>query len=241
MKGSAPREYLLEALRNAEPAGKPHRLGGLLKALPWTAEKRRARRVRADMFSGRNSYLETTGWLRSRREKAAVDPSGRPVPWWTYPSAQFIAPRIHRAMRVFEYGSGASTLWWAARVSAVVACEYDATWYRRMSGIVPANVTLVHVPDSANFPRQILSCDEPFDVVTIDAEERVECARACVRAMRPDGVIVWDNSDRAKYQEGFDFLRDLKFRRLDFFGLGPIDVTGWSTSVFYRTENCLGI
>lgn len=241
MKTSGTREYLLEALRSSERLEKPDRLDALLRELPWAARKRRARRTRADMFSSRDGYLATTGWLKSRQDKAAVDKSGKPVPWWTYPSVQFIGPRINREMLVFEYGSGASTLWWAERVRAVIACEYDETWYRRMSGIIPGNVKLIHMPDKASYARQILGGNACLDVVGIDGEERVECARLCVRVLKPDGVIVWDNSDRTRYQEGFDFLASRKFRRLDFSGLGPINVSGWSTSIFYRTENCLGI
>ncbi len=241
MKSSATREYLLEALQSAERLEKLHPLESFVRVLPWAAAKRRARRTRADMFFSTDSYLETTGWIRSRCDKAAVDGSGKPVPWWTYPSVQFISPRISRGMRVFEYGSGASTLWWAARVTTVVACEYDAAWYKRMCAVIPQNVELVHASEKENYARQILGSGELFDVVTIDGEERVECARVCVRALKPDGIIVWDNSDRSKYQEGFDFLAGLKFRRLDFRGLGPINVNAWSTSIFYRTENCLGI
>ncbi len=241
MKFSGNREYLLEAVQRSGQTEKPGRMAAFFSTLPWAAVPRRLRRARSDVLFARDSYLETSGWLRSRRDKAAVDRCGQPVPWFTYASTHFIGARINRDMSVFEYGSGASTLWWAARVAAVVACEYDATWHGRMCGLVPGNARLIHAPDRATYARQILSCNERFDVVVIDGECRVECARACVQALKADGIIVWDNAERTEYQEGFDFLRGSEFRRLDFAGLGPINVYGWMTSVFYRTENCLGI
>ncbi|MGH8143023.1 MAG: FkbM family methyltransferase [Steroidobacteraceae bacterium] len=241
MKSSGTREYLFEALQGADRTTQRRRLDVFMDSLPWTASRRRVRRALGDISFGANSYLRTSGWLRSRREKAAVDSSGKPLPWFTYASINFVEPRLDREMRVFEYGSGASTLWWATKVKAVVSCEYDATWHQRMSGMIPANVRLIHAPDRGTYARQILESNDRFDIVVIDAECRVECARTCVSALKPEGIIIWDNSDRTKYQEGFDFLTSLNFRRLDFAGMGPIDVCGWSTSVFYRTHNCLGI
>ena len=80
-----------------------------------------------------------------------------------------------------------------------------------------------------------------FDCVVIDGRDRVNCARHALGALTAGGVIVWDNSDRDCYQEGFDFLRDHGFRRIDFWGLGPINAYPWCTSIFYRDGNCLGL
>jgi hypothetical protein len=56
-----------------------------------------------------------------------------------YPDTPFYTPRaIHRLQsliskqsRVFEWGSGASTLWYAARVGELVSVEHDPAWYER--------------------------------------------------------------------------------------------------------------
>jgi hypothetical protein len=62
-----------------------------------------------------------------------------------------------------------------------------------------------------------------------------------VEGLSSRGVIVWDNSDRERYQAGYDFLRGSGFRRLDFAGPGPVDFWPWCTSIFYRDHNCLQI
>ncbi len=54
-------------------------------------------------------------------------------------------------------------------------------------------------------------------------------------------MVIWDNSDRSDYEEGYEFLLGQGFRRLDFYGLGPINVMASCTSVFYREQNCLGL
>ena len=85
-----------------------------------------------------------------------------------------------------------------------------------------------------NYPGQ-------FDVLVIDGRDRVNCARHGLAALRPGGVVIWDNSDRQEYLEGYRLLAAAGFRRLDFWGPGPLATRRWCTSIFYREGNCLGI
>jgi 16S rRNA A1518/A1519 N6-dimethyltransferase RsmA/KsgA/DIM1 with predicted DNA glycosylase/AP lyase activity len=48
--------------------------------------------------------------------------------------------RLDSDMRVFEYGSGFSTLYFAERVSSVVSVEYDQQWIEKLSTNLPSNV-----------------------------------------------------------------------------------------------------
>lgn len=190
----------------------------------------------------RDGYLRTSGWLRSVREQRCVDEGGRPIPWMTYPALAFLEPRLSRELRIFEFGSGASTRWWATRVEKVISCEHDAGWYQQVSKDLPSNVTLLHVDlaDGA-YARTVAGYGATFDVVVIDGRDRLECARHSLGALNERGVIVWDNSDRAEADEGYALFRQDGFRRIDFFGMGPLNPYGWCTSIFYRSNNCFGI
>lgn len=188
-------------------------------------------------------FLLRSGWWRSVRENLAVDAAGQPLPWFTYPAISFITPRIRANMKVFEFGSGASTLWWAQRVRKVVACEHYASWVEKLRAQAPANVTIHHVElvPNGDYCRTAARSDEQFDIIVIDGRDRVNCALNSIGSLKPGGVIIWDNADRDKYQRGYDYLMSNGFRRIDFTGLGPIMYEPWSTAVFYRRENCLGI
>lgn len=68
------------------------------------------------------------------------------LPWWTYDATERVAAFLaeREAPRVFEFGSGASTLWLADRVAHVTAVEHDppfAEQVRRLLG-PRNNVTL---------------------------------------------------------------------------------------------------
>ena len=188
-------------------------------------------------------YLEASGWLNSRRLKMPVDAEERPLPWWTYPIIDFLARRVRPDMRVFEFGSGNSTLWWASRVEHVTAVEHHPRWAVRMAQAVPDNVSLLHVPlePDGDYCRTSQRTGGRFDIVVVDGRDRVNCARECLGSLKEDGVIVWDDSQRRRYRPGFRFLGRRGFRQLEFHGHGPMDTLPWETSVFYRDVNCLGL
>lgn len=188
------------------------------------------------------AYLERTGWLRSRAEKLPVDAKGQPLPWYTYPMIAFLRERVKRRFHVLEFGAGNSTLWWAARVTRVRSIEHTAGWAQKLAPMLPANASVVHVPLEPDGAYCRSGGDAPiYDIVAIDGRDRVNCVRQCLAALKPDGVIVWDNSERPRYEPGYEHLATNGFRRIDFAGLGPINDHGWRTSVFYRPDNCLGL
>jgi hypothetical protein len=186
-------------------------------------------------------YLHDVGYFESLRARLPIDREGAPIPWITYGSAMLLADRLDPQWSVFEWGSGNSTLWWAPRVKSVVSCEHDKMWYERMRDKVPSNVKLkfIELNPAGEYCRASQSYSAEFHVIVIDGRDRVNCARNCISALRPDGVVVWDNTGREKYQEGCDFLTTSGFRRLDFRGLTPANRHSDCTSVFYREDNCL--
>src|SRR5215470_6163569 len=50
------------------------------------------------------------------------------LPWLTYPAIRFLANRL-QGRRLFEFGSGSSTLWYADRASEVYSIENDGEWF----------------------------------------------------------------------------------------------------------------
>jgi hypothetical protein len=193
------------------------------------------------LVRGRGGYLRTTGWWRSVWSQTGVDSQGRPLPWLTYAAIDFLADRIRPDMDVFEYGAGSSTLWLAPRVRSLISCEHDEAWFAKVNADIPDNCTLVHRRLDKGYAQEVAQHDRPFHLVIIDGRNRVECAKAALRCLTPDGVILWDNTDRDQYREGMDDLAKADFRRLDFTGLGPLLFFGSVTSIFYRPGNCLGV
>jgi hypothetical protein len=193
-----------------------------------------------ELFASRNGYLNASGWLKSRQMLDSVNAAGEPIPWITYACLRFLESRVKPDMSVFEFGSGASTFWWAKRVREVVSCEHDREWFDRTRAGLAENVRLIHASrEDGQYARQILQFKSAFDIVVIDGRDRVACATNCISSLKDRGIIIWDNTDRDYYTIGYDLLRTHGFRRVDFIGMTPINLFECSTSIFYRDDNCL--
>lgn len=192
----------------------------------------------------RKAYLKRTGWVRSGWANAPVDAHGGPLPWYTYPCIAFLEGRVRPEMRVFEYGSGQSTRWWAARVQHVDSVEDDKTWFERVSTDIPGNVDLRFASsDGDAYERSALDRGKRFDVVVIDGSHRDECAHATLEVIDDRGVVIWDNTQKpGVFSEGLGTLEAAGFRRVDFFGIGPLNMDPWCTTVLYRPgANCFNL
>jgi hypothetical protein len=80
-----------------------------------------------------------------------------------------------------------------------------------------------------------------FDIVVIDGRDRVNCAIQSVVALSPQGVFVWDNTDRPEYAPGLLALQAQGFLRIELVGLSPGATVKTETSILYRPGNCLGL
>jgi hypothetical protein len=146
------------------------------------------------------------------------------VPWWTYGAIDEIERWLSarsRPVRVFEYGSGASTVWLARRADEVYSVEHEAGFAANMAPILDtlANVDLIviepepcehaQVPsakeghrgfDFASYVDAIHCVDGPFDLVVVDGRAREACLAAATPRLSHEGVIVFDNSARRRYR-----------------------------------------
>lgn len=190
------------------------------------------------------SALRTEGWLRSIREDAPVDKDGNPLPWITYPCIEFLTRRLPTCpIDVFEWGSGASTRWWARRLARITSVEHDAAWHARSAGSMPAscNVLLRDVA-SPDYVTAIAESGVRFSVVVIDGEQRNECGHLAADHLSDDGIIVWDNTEHEDlYANGLGFLASRGFHRVDFWGMAPLQPWKTSTAILFRPRNLLGI
>ena len=102
-----------------------------------------------------------------------------------------------RGNRVFEFGSGGSTLWLAGIASWLISIEDDSRWYDAVRKELVArelNADLRLLP-TARMPEAI---DETslWDVVFVDCRNQIQRGRAILRArahVEPGGWIVADD------------------------------------------------
>lgn len=201
-------------------------------------------------------------WKRSRRPGAAS--LDQRLPWLTFPAIDFLERAARPTHRVFEYGGGGSTLFWADRVAEVVTVEHSAEWFAALqlamakgarakwTGIhhaaEPASDTALDPSDPAHFASSddasrgmhyrryveaILAYpDEYFDIIVIDGRARTSCLAVSVPKLKPGGLLVLDNAERAHYTS----RNAAALRTLDAVvrGLAPVASGDFSETRIYR-------
>lgn len=164
------------------------------------------------------------------------------VPWWSYRAIDAVDAwlRARRTPpRVFEYGSGASTVWLSRRADEVYTVEHDARFAAVVAGLLEgtANTTLhlvEPVPASAptvpsakegyaglDFAEYVAAIDAVpgrFDLVVVDGRARAACLARALPRMNRDGLVVFDNSRRRRYRASIESAEVLETK---YFGLTP--------------------
>lgn len=196
--------------------------------------------VRAELFARKidaglsRRLLEGFGLHRSLIEQACVDAGGEPIPWYTYPTIEYLDQHDFSAAAVFEFGSGNSTRYWAGRAARVVSVEHDPQWHARMTSVLASqpHVEIELVTEPLAYAERVRP-KAPFDVIVIDGQSRVEAARAAIDCRSDGGIILLDNADG--YPNVAAILRDEGgLMQIDFNGFGPFNSVPWRTSMFFE-------
>jgi hypothetical protein len=177
--------------------------------------------------------LVDSGYLRSNWSDRPVDRSGDPTPWYTFPALAYLRGIDFSKSRVFEFGSGNSTLYWQRRAARVVSVEHDPEWHALLGPSIDASVATVDLQTNQDaYLDAVDHPDGPWDVIVVDGIRRTACARRAVGRLAVGGFIILDNADW--YPEVASELREADLLEVDFHGQGPVNFYTWTTSLFFH-------
>lgn len=180
------------------------------------------------------------GWMKSFLDGFSQDENGDPVPWMTYPAIEFLKNYLTKNHEIFEFGCGASTLFFSKKVKKVVGLETNPRWLgitqNLLSQAQSNNVEITLMPDGLennlyqNFPE---NCEQKFDLIIVDSLKRFECAKNAVAGLKEGGAVILDDSERKNYKKIFDFFVEKGFEKRDFFGIAPGQLRIKNTTIFF--------
>ncbi len=190
----------------------------------------------------RRAFPHTSGLLRSFRERRPMDAAGRPLPWINHAAIHLLSERLKPTHAVFEYGSGYSTLFFAARCAAVTSVEHDRRWFDEVRQTAPGNATLLHRNAGPAYWEAI--GEHPataYDLVLIDGIFRERCLPIAAGALSAAGVMLLDDARRPAYTEALAAVVAQGFRTLPLKSFRPGGLTESECALIYRDGNCLGL
>jgi len=175
---------------------------------------------------------------RSMNEKVCVDRNGNPIPWYTYPAIEYLSQFDYREKKVFEFGTGYSSMYWVARAQKVISVEDKKEWYNKfLLEFQTVNWQMRFCDEKDGYENTIFADGEKYDVIIIDGKRRDECAKTAVEALADGGIIILDDSDRINtssvYKGAVDNLRAANLLQVDFYGFCPMNNYTKTTSIFF--------
>jgi hypothetical protein len=172
-------------------------------------------------------------------------------PWWNLRAIAFLAEHLPAQARVFEWGSGGSTVWLCGRGARVISIESDTSWAQRVRDRCPsAEIRLIpgalsgrrrSEPQLADGGRHFFDeyveaidayNDCTFDVIIIDGVCRSDCAMQAAPKLKRDGLAIIDDSNRKFLKPAERAFEGWPTRRFRGFKRRPLNV--WETSFFRR-------
>lgn len=190
------------------------------------------------------SYLENInkiiadeyGFINSVNNEVPVDKNNNPIPLYTYPAIEYLNSLDFTGKKIFEFGSGQSTLYWLGQGADVVSVENNQKWVDKLSPVLKNFPNHQYIfadkaDDYINSVNKFADCY--FDLIIIDGIfSRYLCAKNSISKIKKDGLVILDNSDW--YPNTAKFLKEnLDFIQVDFYGLRPSRPEAAVTSLFF--------
>ena len=193
----------------------------LTRYLRTTAALRKNNRILRDDYGQRKSL-----W-----KGQCLDGAGNYVPWFTYPAIEYLNQLDLSHMRVLEFGSGYSTLYWARRTKQVTSIEDNKGWYKRIKQELPKNVEYIHAGSQDEIIKAAAALAGPFDLIVNDGVYRYDCAVTSRPKLADGGIVILDNSDWCTKTCGY--YRDTDLIEVDMAGFSPLCEYPMTTSFFF--------
>jgi hypothetical protein len=173
---------------------------------------------------------------------------GNPMPFIVYEAINFMSDILKPGIKVLEFGSGNSTLWFLEKKCEITSIEHDELWYK----------TVNDYAQSASFDKQIMEqfClhntqkeatwnllykteDKSFDLIFVDGSNdfnnRNECIEKSISKLKKGGWMVLNNSDHPNNWPSGLYMDSL-YKRDRFTGFTPMGLYISQTSFWQKTD-----
>ena len=177
-----------------------------------------------------NKLRTEYGFLESSRKNIPVNDKNEIMPMYTYPCYEWLNSIDWTDNKVFEYGTGYSTIWWQNKNVNYHAVEDNKQWY----DMIKDKTNIKHEPEYNKYSQSIYNYDFKFDVIVIDGIVRFDCVKPALEKIKDDGIIIFDNSDW--HRNSKEELDKSDLISTHFHGFKPLHVDSETTSCYINSK-----
>lgn len=183
-------------------------------------------------------WIDDFAIARTIDEKVCEDKDGNPIPWYTYPAIEYLSQFDYTDKKIFEFGCGNSSKFWAERALEVISIEDNPKWFAKWQEEMKAdNLTVLWRDEGEGYENAILEEETKYDVIVVDGKRREKCCETALKRIAKGGVIILDDSDRVntseEYRKSINTLRSAGLLQVDFYGFCPMNNYPKTTSLFF--------
>ena len=163
-----------------------------------------------------NLLLHCELWFKDKFFKQSPIEAG--FPWINYAIIQFLHHFLLKDMKVLEFGSGGSSIFFIKRGVKLISIEHEPRWLNdariRLTSskirnwethLISSKLATNGIPTSQDYLNPIRKIpDSSIDLVLVDGRHRVDCVKHSLSKVKPNGYIILDNSDRPEYSKTFE-------------------------------------
>ena len=128
--------------------------------------------------------------------------------------------------KVFEFGTGYSTIWWQNKNVNYHAVEDNKQWY----DMIKDKTNIKHESNYNKYIESIYDYNYKFDVIVIDGVVRFDCIKPALNKIKDNGIIIFDNTDWHKNSK--EKLDKSDLIPIHFHGFKPLHVDSETTSCY---------
>ena len=177
-----------------------------------------------------NKLRTEYGFLESSKKNIPVNDKNEVMPMYTYPCYEWLNSIDWNGSKVFEYGTGYSTIWWQNKNVDYHAVEDNKQWH----DMIEDKTNIEYKPGHHKYIESIYKYDFKFDVIVIDGVVRFDCIKPALEKIKDDGIIIFDNTDWHKNSK--EELDRSDLIPIHFHGFKPLHVDSETTSCYVNRK-----
>ena len=177
-----------------------------------------------------NKLRTEYGFLESSKKNIPVNDKNEVMPMYTYPCYEWLNSIDWNDSKVFEYGTGYSTIWWQNKNVDYHAVEDNKQWH----DMIEDKTNIEYKPGHHKYIESIYKYDFKFDVIVIDGVVRFDCIKPALEKIKDDGIIIFDNTDWHKNSK--EELDRSDLIPIHFHGFKPLHVDSETTSCYVNRK-----
>ena len=177
-----------------------------------------------------NKLRTEYGFLESSKRNIPVNDKNEVMPMYTYPCYEWLNSIDWTNSKVFEYGTGYSTIWWQNKNVDYHAVEDNKQWY----DMIKDKTNINYKPGLHKYIQSIYDYNYKFDVIVIDGVFRFDCIKPALDKIKNDGIIIVDNTDW--HRNSKEELDKSDLIPIHFHGFKPLHVDSETTSCYINRK-----